>query len=104
MARRSRNLMALVEDYVVDAVERPTSSFATRSLSGLKCEVMLHHSEALLQQLIVYNACHLSSLMNCDSSISLIDLRQCHNFHQCVWALVCVCVSGDRHSVPFNHL
>jgi hypothetical protein len=37
---------------VVDAAELPTSAFATRLLSGLKCEVVLHHAEAdILQKL-----------------------------------------------------
>jgi hypothetical protein len=45
--------MTLDQDYVADAAQLPTSAFATRPLSGLKCEVMLHHSEASLQQLIV---------------------------------------------------
>jgi hypothetical protein len=45
--------MAVDQDYVVDAAELPASAFATRLLSGLKCEVMLHHAEASLQRLIV---------------------------------------------------
>jgi hypothetical protein len=53
MARRGRNLMVLDQDYVVDAAVLPTSTFATRQLSGLKCEVMLHHVEASLQHLII---------------------------------------------------
>jgi hypothetical protein len=40
--------MALDRDYVVDAAELLASSFATRLLSGLKCEVMIHHAEATL--------------------------------------------------------
>jgi hypothetical protein len=40
--------MALDHDYVVHAAELPTSAFATRPLSGLKCEVMLHHAEPSL--------------------------------------------------------
>jgi hypothetical protein len=47
MSLRGRNLMALDQDYVVDATELPTSAFATRPLSGLKCEVKLYHAEAL---------------------------------------------------------
>jgi hypothetical protein len=46
------NLMALVQDYVVDAAEVATSAFATRLLSGLKCEVMFHHAEDSFQRLI----------------------------------------------------
>jgi hypothetical protein len=53
MPQRGRNLMALDQDFVVDAAELPTSTFAARPLSGLKCEVMLHHAEASLQQLII---------------------------------------------------
>lgn len=45
--------MALDQDCVVDAAELPTSAFATKPLSGLKCELMLHHAEASLQQLII---------------------------------------------------
>jgi hypothetical protein len=41
------------QDYVMDAAELPTSAFATRALSGLKCEVVLHHAEASLQRLII---------------------------------------------------
>jgi hypothetical protein len=44
MARRGRNLMALDQDYVVDVAEFPTSAFTIRPLSGLKCEVVLHHA------------------------------------------------------------
>jgi hypothetical protein len=40
-------------DYVVDAAELPTSAFSPRLLSGLKCEVVLHHAETSLQQLII---------------------------------------------------
>jgi hypothetical protein len=43
--------MALDQDHVLDAAELPTSAFATRPLSGPKCEVMLHHAEASLQWL-----------------------------------------------------
>jgi hypothetical protein len=46
-------MMALDQDYVEDAAELPTSAFATRPLSGLKCEFVLHHAEASLQQLII---------------------------------------------------
>lgn len=53
MARRGRNLMMLDQDYVVDAVELPTSVSATRLLFGLKREVVFHHAKASLQQLIV---------------------------------------------------
>jgi hypothetical protein len=52
MAQRGRNLMALDQDYVVDAAELPTSAFSTRPLSGLKCEVVLHHAEAGLFHLM----------------------------------------------------
>jgi hypothetical protein len=38
--------MVLDHDYVVDGTEFSTSTFATRSLSGLKYEVKLHHAEA----------------------------------------------------------
>jgi hypothetical protein len=41
MALRGRNLMVLHQDHSVDAAGLPTSAFATRPLSGLKCEVML---------------------------------------------------------------
>jgi hypothetical protein len=44
--------MALDKDYVVDA-ELPTLTFPPRLLSGLESEVMFHHAEASLQQLIV---------------------------------------------------
>jgi hypothetical protein len=53
MAQLGRNLMSLDLDYVVAAAELPTSAFATRPLSGLKCEVVLHHAEASLQWLII---------------------------------------------------
>jgi hypothetical protein len=33
MARRGKNLMALDQDYVVDATEHSTSAFATRLLA-----------------------------------------------------------------------
>jgi hypothetical protein len=49
MARRGRNLMALDQESVVDAAALPTSAFATRPLSRLECDVMLHHAEASLQ-------------------------------------------------------
>jgi hypothetical protein len=42
--------MALDQDHVVDAAELPTSAFATKPLSGLKCEVVLHHAIASLQR------------------------------------------------------
>jgi hypothetical protein len=45
--------MALDQNYAVDAAELPTSAFATTSLSGLKCEVMIRHAETSLQRLIV---------------------------------------------------
>jgi hypothetical protein len=45
--------MTLDRNYVVDAAELPTSAFATRLLSRLKCEVTLHHAEASLQRLNV---------------------------------------------------
>jgi hypothetical protein len=48
MARRGRKLMALDQDYMVDAAELPTFAFATRLLPRLNCEV--HHAEASLQQ------------------------------------------------------
>jgi hypothetical protein len=41
------------QDYVVNAAELPTSAFVTRLLSGIKCEVVLHHAEASIQWLIV---------------------------------------------------
>jgi hypothetical protein len=53
MARTDINLMALDQDYVVDAAELPTSAYAIRPLSGLKCEVVLHHADASLQWLSV---------------------------------------------------
>jgi hypothetical protein len=53
MARRGRNLMVLDQVYVVDAAELPTSEFATRPLSRLKCDFVLHQAEASLQLLIV---------------------------------------------------
>jgi hypothetical protein len=40
-------MMVLYQDYVGDAAGLPTSA------SGLKCEVILHHAEASLQQLII---------------------------------------------------
>jgi hypothetical protein len=46
-------LMVLDQDCVVDAAGLPTSTFATRVLSGLKSEVVLHHAQASLQLLIV---------------------------------------------------
>jgi hypothetical protein len=45
--------MALDQDYVVDSAQLSISAFATKLLSGLKCEVMVHHAEASLQWLIV---------------------------------------------------
>jgi hypothetical protein len=45
--------MALDQDCLVAAAELGTSAFATRPLSELKCEVVLHHAEAALQQLII---------------------------------------------------
>jgi hypothetical protein len=53
MSRIGKHLMAVDHDYMVDVAELPTSAFATRLLSGLKCEVMLHHAEASLQRLII---------------------------------------------------
>jgi hypothetical protein len=53
MARRGKNLIVLDQDYVVDAAELLTSTYATRPLSGLKFEVMLHCAEASLQWLII---------------------------------------------------
>jgi hypothetical protein len=50
MTQTSRNMMALDQYYVVDPAECP---FATRPLSGLKYEAVLHHAEASLQWLIV---------------------------------------------------
>jgi hypothetical protein len=55
MAQRGTNLMAQDQDYVVGATELPTSAFATWLLSGMKGVVMLHHTEASLQQLIDIN-------------------------------------------------
>lgn len=52
MAPSSRHLMALDQDYEVDAAGLPTSALAARVLSGLKSEVMLLHAEASLQLLI----------------------------------------------------
>jgi hypothetical protein len=40
--------MALDQDCVMDAAELTTSAFATRPLSELKCEVVLHYAEASL--------------------------------------------------------
>jgi hypothetical protein len=48
MAQNGGNLMALGQDYVVDAAELPTSAFTTRSLSGLKCEASLQQLTALI--------------------------------------------------------
>jgi hypothetical protein len=45
--------MVLDQDCVVDAAELPTFAFATRPLSGLKCEVVHHHAESSHQWLIV---------------------------------------------------
>jgi hypothetical protein len=45
--------MALNQDFVVDAAELPTSTFATRPLPGLKCEVTPHDAEVSLQWLII---------------------------------------------------
>jgi hypothetical protein len=45
--------MALDQDHVVDAAEIPAFPFVTRLLSGLVCQVMLHHAEASLQHLII---------------------------------------------------
>jgi hypothetical protein len=45
--------MAVYLDHVVDGAELPTCAFATRLLSGLKCEVMLHHAEVSLQLFII---------------------------------------------------
>jgi hypothetical protein len=50
MAQRGRNLIVLDQDYVVDAAKL---IFVTRLLSGLKCEVMLHHAKASLQWFII---------------------------------------------------
>jgi hypothetical protein len=35
---------------MVDAAKLPTSTFATRPLSGMKFEVVLHHAEEPFQQ------------------------------------------------------
>jgi hypothetical protein len=43
----------LEQDYVVDVAELPISAFATRPMSGLKCDVVLHHAEASLWWLII---------------------------------------------------
>jgi hypothetical protein len=53
MAQIGKNLMVLDQDCVVVVAELLTYAFATRLLSGLKCEVMLFHVEASLQWLIV---------------------------------------------------
>jgi hypothetical protein len=45
--------MALHQGYAVDAAELTTSAYATRPLSGLKCEVLLNHVDASLQRLSV---------------------------------------------------
>jgi hypothetical protein len=39
--------MALDHDYVVDTAELPASTFGTRPLSALKCQVMFHYAESL---------------------------------------------------------
>jgi hypothetical protein len=46
MAQRSRNLMVLDEEYVLDAAGLLIFVYATSELSGLKCKVMFHHAEA----------------------------------------------------------
>jgi hypothetical protein len=51
MAKRGRNPMTLDQDYVEDAAELPTSAFASRPLSGLKCQIVFHHAEASIQWL-----------------------------------------------------
>jgi hypothetical protein len=53
MAQIGRNLMTVYLDNVVDAVELPTLGFATRPLSGLKCEIVLHRAEASLYRFTV---------------------------------------------------
>jgi hypothetical protein len=45
MAQKGRNLIALDQDDVVHVTELPCPP-----LSGMKCEVLLHHAEASLQQ------------------------------------------------------
>jgi hypothetical protein len=51
MARRGRNPMALEKDCVMHAFSN--SGFAIKPLFTLKCEVLLYHSEAYLQPLII---------------------------------------------------
>jgi hypothetical protein len=46
-------LMALGKGYVVDTAEVPTSGFAVRPLSGLKCEVVFHHASRLTLAVLV---------------------------------------------------
>lgn len=41
--------MVLDYAYIVGTAELPVFTSVTRLLSGLKCEVMLHHEEASLQ-------------------------------------------------------
>jgi hypothetical protein len=41
---------------MVNAVGLPTSTFATRLLPGLKCEVMPHYAKASLQLLIQFHS------------------------------------------------
>jgi hypothetical protein len=53
MAHRGRNLVAINQDYVVDAAELNISTSETRPLSSLKCEIMPHNAEAALQWLII---------------------------------------------------
>lgn len=60
---RYRNLLEWDQEYVVDAVEVPTSTFAVRLLSGLKYEVALSNTVALLQWLI-YLVSHLMAFHN----------------------------------------
>jgi hypothetical protein len=46
-------MIVLDKDYVVDAAGLLTLIFATRLLSGMKCEVMFHHAKASLQWFII---------------------------------------------------
>jgi hypothetical protein len=65
--------------YIVDAAEHPTSTFTTRPLSELKCEVMPHHAEASFQRLIILVSLH--NLSRVSQYLSLLPVVSGEEIH-----------------------
>jgi hypothetical protein len=102
MAQKGTALMALDQGYVADTAELPTSVFATRQLSRLKCEVKLHHAEALLQQLTVCNPRHFSNFTNFHSSLTN-PLTMLHFSSVCKVTGMPLCFSGSSFRATRPH-